>query len=280
MTRTFESYCDEFGHAKDPNKKYMGIAGLLGWSDHWKRFAEEWEACLRNENIPRPFHMVDFIHHSEKFSDPRWEDQAERLRVLKVLLEVVERAEVIPVAAAVSLNDYNNLTPEQQGMCRDPYYLAFQTVTSNLGFAAGSKDLRMKGDRARADMEADKRGLPVEEWDYATPATVSMVYAKFRGFTGPAEELWNALKRANMFGGWMASYSTGEPVDCPPLQAADIWAYSIGNWGERRAAAKLEAANALKVFNALAMKAQHGHHWFAHLNREQILGLIRQGGHT
>src|SRR6202044_3550657 len=163
------------------------IAGLLGWSDHWKRFAEEWETCLSNENIPKPFHMTDFIHHSEKFSDSRWEDQSERLRVLNILLEVIERAEAIPVAAAVSLKDYNGFTVEQQKMCRDPYYLAFQTVTSNLGFAVGSKDLGIKVERARADVEADKKGLPVEDWDYATPAKVSMVYAKFRGFTGPAE---------------------------------------------------------------------------------------------
>ncbi|MGH9712225.1 MAG: hypothetical protein ACRD5M_02890 [Candidatus Acidiferrales bacterium] len=274
MVRTFESYCDEFGHAKDPSKKYMGIAGLLGWSDDWKRFAEEWEACISTENVPRPFHMVDFIHHAEDFSAPRWGNQLERLRVLNLLLEVIERSEAIPVAAAVSLSDYNNLTLEQQRMCRDPYYLAFQAVTSNLGFAAGSKDLSTKVRRARADVDAEKKGLPLEEWDYATPATVSMLYAKFRGFTGPAEELWNALKAVNMFGYWMASYATGEPLDHPPLQAADIWAYSIGNLGERREAATPEAAIALEVFIRLAMKAPHGHHWFTRLDREQILGRI------
>jgi len=275
MTRTFESYCDEFGHAQDPIKKYMGIAGLLGWTDHWKRFAEEWETCLCAENIPRPFHMADFIHHSEKFSDSRWANQSERLRVLDVLLEVIERTEAIPVAAAVSLKDYNSLSLEEQRMCRAPYYLAFQTVTSNLGFAAGSKDLGIKVEKARADVEADKKGQAVEEWDYATPAAVSMVYAKFRGFTGPAEELWNALKSVNMYGFWMASYTTGEPLDYPALQAADIWAYSIGNLGERQAAATPEAAHALKVFVKLAMKAPHGHRWFTHLDRGQILARIR-----
>jgi hypothetical protein len=277
MARFFESYCDEFGHAKDPNKKYMGIAGLLGWSDCWNRFSQEWEVCLDAENIPKPFHMVDFVHHSEDFSDARWGNQAERLRVLNLLLEIIERAEAIPVAAAVSLADYSRLTPEQQLMCRDPYYLAFQAVTSNLGFAAGSVDLGIKVDRARADVEAEKLGLPLEDWDYASPSTVSMIYAKFRGFTGPAEELWNALKSVNMFGYWMASYSTGEPLDHPPLQAADIWAYSIGNLGERQDAVSPEAAHALKVFVKLAMKARHGHHWFTHLDQEQILRRIGRG---
>lgn len=270
MARTFESYCDEFGHARDPTKKYMGIAGLLGWSDNWKRFSEEWEACLTAENVPRPFHMVDFVHHSEKFSDSRWANQLERLRVLNLMLNVIERSDAIPVAAAISLNDYKNLTLEQQRKCRDPYYLAFQTVTSNLGFAVGSKDLSIKIERARADVDAEKKGLPLEEWDYATPATVSMVYAKFRGFTGPAEELWNALKSVNMFGYWMASYTIGEPTDHPPLQAADIWAYSIGNLGERRDAATPEAGNALTIFVKLAMKARHGHHWFTRVDRDWL----------
>ena len=35
MLHEFGPYCDEFGHAKDPNKKYMEIAGLLAWSDNW-----------------------------------------------------------------------------------------------------------------------------------------------------------------------------------------------------------------------------------------------------
>jgi hypothetical protein len=43
MLSDLASYCDEFGHADDPNKKFMGIAGLLGWSSAWSRFHDEWE---------------------------------------------------------------------------------------------------------------------------------------------------------------------------------------------------------------------------------------------
>ena len=85
-----------------------------------------------------------------------------------------------------------------------------------------------------------------------------MVYAKFRGFTGPARDLWDAIKRVNMFGHWMDFYTVGDPLEFPPLQAADIWAYSIGNLGEQRESAKPEAARALQVFVSLAMKARHG----------------------
>jgi hypothetical protein len=274
MARTFVSYCDEFGHAKDPSKKYMGIAGLLAWSDDWDRFAQEWQDYLNAENIPQPFHMVDFVHHSEDFSDRRWEEHDERMRILNQLLSMIERTQAMPVAAAVSLKEYNELTIEQQRMCRDPYYLAFQAVTSNLGFAVGSKDLGLKVEKARLDVIAEQMGLPIEEYDYVSPASVSMVYAKFRGFTGPARELWDAIRRANMFGHWMGSYTVGEPLEHPPLQAADIWAYSIGNVGERRESAKPEAGRALQVCTKLAMKAQHGHHWFTLFDRTEILRRI------
>lgn len=277
MLRDFESYCDEFGHPRDPKKNYMGIAGLLGWSDNWKTLTREWEECLRIERIPKPFHMVDFVHHNEKFSDPRWEDQNERNRVLDLLLSIIRKAEAIPVGAVVVLKDYNELTPEQQSACRSPYYLAFQAVTSNMGFAAASIDLSMGIARAQADMEAEKKNLPItEETYYTSPAAISMIYAKLKGYTGPAEELWNAIKDSNMFGRWMSSYTPGDPIDYPPLQAADIWAYSLGRIIDPSLRNMPEVKAAIALFVDLAMKAEHGHHWFTFLDRRQILINIGQ----
>jgi hypothetical protein len=271
MIRDFDSYCDEYGHPDDPNKKFMGIAGLLGWSDKWGAFTDQWEELARVENIPKPFHMTDFVHHTEKFSDGRWENQEERIRILNLLLRVIEGAEVIPVGAAVVLKDYNELTFEQQRACRSPYYLAFQAVTSNMGFAAASMDLGMKVAKAQADVEAEKANLPIEETDYVHPAKISMVYAKLRGFTGPAEDLWKAIRNANMFGHWMSSYTIGDPTAYPPLQAADIWAYSLGHMGEHHSLRKAEAETAFKCFVQLAMKAAHGHHWFSLFDRKRML---------
>lgn len=272
MLRNFGSYCDEFGHPDDPNKKFMGIAGLLAWSDKWKAFTEEWNELLRAEYIPKPFHMVDFIHHNEDFSDKRWEDQDERNRVLGLLLRTIEKVDVIPVGAAVVLDDYNSLTVEQRNKCRSPYYLAFQTVTSNMAFAAASIDLELGKERAKTDMEREQAGLPITDVnEFLTPSAVSMVYAKLKKFTGPAEELWNGLKSANMFGRWMSSYRAGEPANYPPLQAADIWAYSLGNMGERKEQAKIEAQTAYRMFVQFVLKAAHGHHGFTFLNRRQIL---------
>ncbi len=260
----------------------MGLAGVLAWAEDWTRLAADWVQLLGRENILSPFHMADFVHHAEGFSDSRWKDRSERLRVLQLLLALVETAKVIPVAAAVNLPDFNSLTEDQQKWCRDPYHLAFQVVTSNLGFAVGSKDLSINLEKAREDVEAEREGRPLHDWDYATPARVSMTYARCRGFTGPAEHLWNAIKRFNMFGYWMDRYSVGEPADLPQLQVADIWAYSIGNLGERDESILPEAALALRLFVKLAMTACHGHHWFTRLDRITILARIGSSyiGHT
>jgi hypothetical protein len=262
------SYCDEFGHPKDPEKKFMGIAGLLAWSGNWSRLSDEWEECLEVEEIPNPFHMTDFLHRSERFSDARWEDEQERMRVLRLLLEIIQRAEVIPIGASVNLKHYNALTNEQKTLCRSPYYLAFQAVTSNMGFAAASIDLDQKLTAAK---RAVLMNLSIDPKEVNTTATVSMVYAKLKKFTGPAEELWNAIKDTNVFGAWMSSYTPGEPKDYPPLQAADIWAYSLGHFGEHNPPKKEEAKLALSFFVDRAMQCTHGAHWFTFLDREQIL---------
>jgi hypothetical protein len=124
-------------------------------------------------------------------------------------------------------------------------------------------------EHAKADVEREKAGLPLEKYDYLSPASVSMVYAKLRKFTGPAKELWNTMKAVNMIGRWMSSYTAADPADCPPLQAADIWAYSLGHTGER--GSRVEAQTALRFLVGLAMKATCGHHWFTYLDRTQML---------
>jgi hypothetical protein len=107
---------------------------------------------------------------------------------------------------------------------------------------------------------------------------VSMVYAKLKKFTGPAEKLWNQVKDANMYGHWMSSYTYGNPVDYPPLQAADIWAYSLGRMGEHERAKKKEAELAFDFFGELAFNAAHNHHggrFFSLMDKQEM--LIRLG---
>src|SRR6266581_2225647 len=174
MCKDFGSYCDEFGHPKDPEKKFMGIAGLLAWSDKWENLQRRWKEVCKDEKIPEPFHMTDFVHHSEKFRSERWGDENERVRILNLLLPIIQEAEVMPIGASVVLRDYNSLSDAQKKkLGNSPYYVAFQEVTLNIGFAVSL--------------------LAVTEASDPANAKVSMVYAKLKGFTGPAEALWNGI---------------------------------------------------------------------------------------
>lgn len=68
-----------------PQRKAMGIAGLMAWSDDWIALADKWRSLQRDEKAPT-FHMVDFVHHNEDFSHKRWESEEKRKRILSALL--------------------------------------------------------------------------------------------------------------------------------------------------------------------------------------------------
>lgn len=252
MLSDLASHCDEFGHADDPTKKVMGIAGLLGWSSAWSVFHEEWEQIRAEEGIPNPFHMVDFVHHAEKFKTG-WESPEKRARVLNRLLAAIGRANVAPIGAAVVLADFNALTDAQRNRLRSPYYVAFQEVTRLIAFAAADTALTTAINFSQAK--------------------VSMVYARARGYTGPAEELWNEVKRApgHLGGYWMSSYTTGEPSDYTPLQAADLWAYSLGHILEHQPHKNNEAHVAFDFFVRMALQHVSTGKFFILFDRHEML---------
>ena len=258
MVRGFGSYCDEFGHPKDPVKHFVGIAGLLGWSDDWTALNERWDKIQKEESVPS-FHMTDFVHHSEEFSDKRWESQDERSRVLELFLDAIKHANVIPVSASVSIKDFKGLTDDQRRKLESPYHVAFQEVTFNIASAAANKALQTA---KQAEDFFDNR--------------VAMLYAKLKKFTGPAELLWNAIKKHNpAAGNWMSSYTPAEPREYPPLQAADIWAYSLGHMQEHHPPKKREAVRAFDFFVNLTFINQNlGHNFFTFFDREKLLSVL------
>jgi hypothetical protein len=128
------SYCDEFGHADDPTRRVMGVAGLLARSEAWAQFVSEGDTICDEEEVPKPFHMVDFVHQKEDFKSG-WESEDKRLRVLDRLLCAIEKIQAMPIGAAVVLDDFRNLGDSQRERLRSPYFVAFQQVTYDIAFA-------------------------------------------------------------------------------------------------------------------------------------------------
>jgi Protein of unknown function (DUF3800) len=258
LVRGFGSYCDEFGHPKDlTNKKFMGLAGLLAWSDDWIALTQRWREIQNSEKVPT-FHMTDFIHHTENFSDKRWESGDERKRILSLFLDATKSAKVIPVSAAISLRDFYGLTMEQQKQLVSPYHVVFQQVTFDIGFAVVNKALQT-----------------AEQAEDFVQNRVAMVYGKLKKYTGPAEELWNAVKEHNLTGQWMSSFTPGDPADYPPLQAADIWAYSLGHMHEHHPPNKIEAVTSFEFFVDATFSSQGlGHSFFTFFDRNKLLTCL------
>ncbi|HZQ22547.1 MAG TPA: hypothetical protein VFA89_07075, partial [Terriglobales bacterium] len=71
---------------------------------------------------------------------------------------------------------------------------------------------------------------------------------------------------------WMGSYTPGEPADYPPLQVADIWAYSLGHLQEKQDIGKAEAKTAFQVFLRSTYLSQGlGHKYFTFFDRRELL---------
>ena len=260
MPTGFGSYCDEFGHPQDPNKHFTGIAGLLAWSDDWIEISSKWREVQKREDIPNPFHMVDFVHHKERFLNERWKSREERERILRLLLDIISDVKVIPVSAAVSNKDFSDLSLDQREKMESPYHVAFQEVTFNLAFAAANQALQ-----TAKEMQ--------EFWNNR----IAMVYAKLRGFTGPAEKLWYAIKEHYVAAGnWMSSYTPTEPAAAPPLQIADIWAYSLGHMMENHPVTKKTPKNEARIAFNFFLRATHssqglGHKFYTFFDRNELL---------
>jgi hypothetical protein len=143
-----------------------------------------------------------------------WTEAQRRELLRRLIAEIVECAPE-PVAAIVSLDARDMLSPIHQRFFGDPYQTAFQQVTRGLSLSA------------------------IPRHENAEPETVSMVYAYQSEFgaiqsvstlsqnQGRAEALWHAIKKSTMFGQWMGGYASESPENLATLQAADLFAYEI-----------------------------------------------------
>ena len=207
MKSEITSYADETGHGDDPSQKHMGIAGLVAQSRAWEKFDSEWRQICSEEGVEMPFHMMDFAAFSKQFASLEWKEEAKRRRLLGRFLNAIEQSEAIPIGVIVSLDDFNSLSKPQRvrlgGPQANPYYRAFQTLTRYVEIAGALS---------------------------VPPSPVSMIFARLPGFVGRSGGLWDVIKKYNPhLRFWMGSFTTGEPKDYTPLQAADLWAYELGH---------------------------------------------------
>lgn len=195
----YVSFVDEAGHAMDERQRFLCLAGLLATEAAWSEFEIEWQGVCAAAGLREPFHMMDFAAQRREFAE--WPEERRR-ELLRRLIAAIVRAKAIPVGSVVSLDDYRDLSPQEEARLKDPHFVAFQTLTYQLAAAA-----------------YDSRG------------PVTMVYAhhpEHSGGRGNTRQLWEAFRKGNpIVSPFMEGYECKPQAGQPGLQAADLWAYEL-----------------------------------------------------
>jgi hypothetical protein len=205
------SFVDESGHSHDPKRNCLCLAGLIAVENGWRAFDSEWRAACEGEGLREPFHMMHFAARKREFKG--WTEERRR-RLLGKLMIAIQKAQAIPIGSVVMLRGPDALPERIQRNYRDAHFIAFQPLTYHIAVAANMIDLKEHG-----------------------PGLVTMVYAQHpEHSSGLANTrlLWNAIREHNRIVAFsMQSYVSETPMDCTPLQAADLWAYELGHHFER-----------------------------------------------
>lgn len=197
------SFVDEAGHAKDPNQKYLCLAGLLAPQASWNRFDTEWREACAAEGLNKPFHMKDLAARRGEFS--HW-SETKRKSLLRSLISAIENARAIPIGSVVSIEGFNSLPAQARRGLKDPHFVAFQSLTYQIAAAASI------------------------QWNPG-PGPVTMVYAHHPEHSeglGNTRQLWEAVRKYNpIVAFFMQTYLCGQQSEYLGLQAADLWAYEL-----------------------------------------------------
>jgi len=207
------AYMDESGHSKDPKSHFCGLGGLVADLVKWETLEASWRSALKEGGVKGPFHMRQFAHRQGEFKG--W-TEAHRKKLLGKLVEAIVELDAVPVGCVIWLDHYHSCPKLIRTFYREPYFMAFQTVTKGVALQA----------------------LPPPNSE--TQGGVAMVYASQKEFgatqagsagnerqAGAARQLWLAMKERTTFGPLMGSYKTASPEELYPLQAADLFAYEL-----------------------------------------------------
>jgi len=243
----YVSFVDEAGHAKDPNQKYLCLAGLIAPEAALKIFDAEWKTACAAAGLKKPFHMMDLAARRREFAS--WEENKRR-HILGELVSIVRRAGAIPIGSVVSVDAFNILSPEVRRGLRDPYFVAFQSLTYQIAVAAGL---------------------------HLSPGPATMIYAHHPEHSdgrGNTKQLWDAVREHNhIVAVFMESYLSGEQAEYPGLQAADLWAYELHHHFEVIRPAGQRARWPFMQFVKLGLDYGFAHDFISYHDENGLSGL-------
>ncbi len=120
------AYIDESGHSKDPKSHFCGMGGLVADSSKWEALDVSWQATLNEAGLNGAFHMNQFAHKQGEFK--KWTEH-QRKNLLGKLINSIVELDAVPVGCVIWLDHYNACPKLIRDFYREPYFMAFQTVT-------------------------------------------------------------------------------------------------------------------------------------------------------
>jgi hypothetical protein len=201
---TVRLYLDESGHSASHD--YVIVAGLIGTAEAWRGFEERWNALLAEHGVVAPFHMTDFEAKQRQFKG--WDEVARRRPLMKALMDEISDRLLFLCGAAISVQSFKTFDWETgfpgAEPLEDPYHLAMQEV------------IRECVQICNSGTRIPKDGVKLE-----------IVMAEQPQFRAMAAAYYRATQHFDTSATLAPEVTFATPIECPPLQAADIAAFEL-----------------------------------------------------
>jgi hypothetical protein len=193
------AYWDESGSTKDPNRRYLGMGGVIAAAGDWDRFDKSWNGALAEFGVPY-YHAKEVEHNEKAFGDRVvWTPQhklALRMRLVSCIADTIPTI----VGAVLDLSAWRALLAEDQSFFIDPWLCCLQ--------------------------ECARLSVAVALTDPDAGESVATVFSRQEEFKDRALMLWDAVRTRKEPGyDRLGAFDMRDMRELVPLQAADLIVY-------------------------------------------------------
>lgn len=196
------------------------LAGYVGRDEHWDRLWTKWSRLLKTFALPE-FHASDCETGSRRFFGM---SKKRRAAIQREFIRLLSDSEcgLVGHLSGINLEPYLLLRSRFKkarkippglaigGSLDDPYYLGLQLAVERIAKCVAA--------------------LPLSPED-----TIEFVFDE-SALGGRVPDLFDSIKNAKNLGEWtgrLGGVQLRSSAECPPLQAADLWAYEAFRFSEK-----------------------------------------------
>ena len=96
-----------FDASVDKTKNWLSVGGVISSAGDWVDFDRAWRKRLADDGLTY-FHMVDFAHSVEEFSEGWKDNERRRQRLLSDLLSIIQSHVYHKIGFMLQIDSYND----------------------------------------------------------------------------------------------------------------------------------------------------------------------------